>query len=63
MPDCGVDPGQGGEKPSFVLTRVLEPEFIEATNGRAVEFIGNYPLMLSLVEAFIGVSAQSQIDK
>ena len=39
------------------------PEFIEGMNGRVVEFIGNYPFMLILVEAFIGFSAESQIDK
>jgi hypothetical protein len=30
------------------------PEFIEGTNGAGVEIIGEFPFMLSLVEAFLG---------
>jgi hypothetical protein len=30
------------------------PEFIEGTNGGAVEIIADFPFMLSLVEAFLG---------
>jgi hypothetical protein len=30
------------------------------TNGGAVEIIGGFPFMLSLVEAFIGFSAESE---
>jgi hypothetical protein len=36
------------------------PEFIEGTNGGAVEIVGDFPFMLSIVEAFLGFSAESE---
>jgi hypothetical protein len=44
------------EKPSvhsFEILRVCT-EFIEVTNGSAVRIVGDFPFMLSLVEAFLG---------
>jgi hypothetical protein len=39
----------------FILRGLrARPEFIEGTNGGAVEIIGDFPFMLSLVEACIG---------
>jgi hypothetical protein len=32
------------------------------TNGRAVQIIGDFPFMLSLVEAFLGFFAESQYN-
>ena len=39
---------------SFKCLRVCT-EFIEVTNGCPLEIIGNFPFMLSLVEAFLAV--------
>jgi hypothetical protein len=40
------------KNPPFILR---EPgQFIQGTNGAAVEIIGDFPFMLSLVEAFLG---------
>ena len=34
------------------------PELIEGTNGGEIEIFGDFPFMLSLVEAFLGFSAE-----
>jgi hypothetical protein len=39
-------------KPPFILRELR-------TDGGAVEIIGDFPFMLSLVEAFLGFSAES----
>jgi hypothetical protein len=45
------------KKPSVHPSENLKacPEFIEGTNGGAVEIIGGFPFMLSPVEAFLGL--------
>jgi hypothetical protein len=44
-------------KNSPFILRASGLEFIEGTNGGVVEIIVDFPFMLSLVEAFIGFSA------
>jgi hypothetical protein len=37
------------------------PQLIEGTNGGAGEIIGDFPFMLSLVEAFIGFFSRIRV--
>jgi hypothetical protein len=44
------------ENSAFILRETLRActEFVEVTNGGGDEIIGDFPFMLSLVEAFLG---------
>ena len=48
------------KNPPVHPSRTSEPEFIEGTNGGAGEIIGDFPFMLSPVEAFLGFFSRNE---